>query len=250
MNIQKKIVTDRPITNTPRLGCVDIWNAFMVKDATFCHPSDIPICPCTMRKLPVQLISYDDAKALYNKEMKKGNHSFHVDAWIHFYIDDQKFDGKQSSIWLYPDKALEIIKHFNGIITPDFSTYIDFPDPIKRYNTYRMRAFGYWMYLNQIPVIHNVRWGTEETWNYCFDGIPQNSVIAIGTVASKLKSSVDRTIFEIGLKEAVRVISPSQIIIYGSTASPLLAELSQQGIPILSFPSKTNEVFARRKRNV
>lgn len=249
MNINKIFETDTMFTNTPRAGCLDIWNSFMVKGASFCHPSDIPICPCTTTKPPVQLISYDDAKSLYNKEIKKGNQTFHVDAWIHFYIDDQKFDGKQSSIWLYPDKALGIIKHFNGVITPDFSTYIDFPDAIKRYNTYRMRAFGHWMYLNQVPVINNVRWGTEETWSYCFDGIPQNSIIAIGSVASKLKSSVNRFIFEIGLQEAIKVINPSQIIIYGSTASPLLAELRQKGILIISFPSKTNEVFARRKRD-
>jgi hypothetical protein len=29
----------------------------------------------------------------------------------------------------------------------------------------------YWCYTQKIPVINNARWGTEETWEYCFDGI-------------------------------------------------------------------------------
>ncbi|MBR6366081.1 MAG: DUF4417 domain-containing protein [Lachnospiraceae bacterium] len=211
------------ISNTsPRPGCVDLWNSFMVKDASFCFPSEIPICPCTMDEPPVQLIAYDDAKTLYNKEMKKGNPFFKVNAWIHFYIDDQKFDGKESSIWLYPDRALEVIKHFSGVITPDFSTYLDFPDPIKRYNTYRMRAFGCWMHSNEIPVINNVRWGTEETWSYCFEGIPEGSVVAIGTIASKLKTPETRYIFEKGFSELIKIIHPRMIIIYGSDNHPII----------------------------
>lgn len=47
-----------------------------------------------------------------------------------------------------------------------------------------MLSFGRWISQFGIPVINNVRWGTEETWEYCFDGIPYNSIVAIGTVAS------------------------------------------------------------------
>ncbi len=231
----------------PRNGCSDMWNAFMVKEASFSFMSDIPTCPCTALKPPVQLISYEDAKSLCKKEMKKGDPSFKNDAFIHFYIDDQKFDGKQSSIWTYPDKALEIISHFSGIITPDFSTNADFPDPLKRYNTYRMRAFGYWISQQGIPVINNVRWGTEETWSYCFDGIPKHSTVAIGTVASSLKSLSVRPNFETGLNKMIEVIAPSSIIVYGSANYSFFEKLKKQGITIIAFPSKTNEAFARRK---
>ena len=234
---------------TPRTGCTDMWNAFMVKDAYFSYLSDMPTCPCTSTSPPVQLISYEEAKSLYKKEMKCGNLTFKVNAFIHFYIDDQKFDGKQSSIWLYPDRTLEIIKHFAGIITPDFSTNADFPDPIKRYNTYRMRAFGYWISQNGIPVINNVRWGTRETWCYCFDGIPKHSIIAIGTVASNLKSLSVRPNFEVGLQKMVEAIEPSTIVIYGSDNYQFFDKLKEQGMVIISFPSKTSEAFARRKRD-
>ena len=64
---------------------------------------------------------------------------------------------------------MNIIKHFAGIITPDFSTYQDFPEAIKIHNTYRMRLYGYWLGKEGIAVINNVRWGTEETFDYCFE---------------------------------------------------------------------------------
>ncbi|MBQ0071515.1 MAG: DUF4417 domain-containing protein, partial [Spirochaetales bacterium] len=39
-------------------------------------------------------------------------------------------------------------------ITPDFSTNQDFPEAIKIYATYRMRAFGYWLGREGIEVIN------------------------------------------------------------------------------------------------
>lgn len=232
---------------TPRPGCPDMWNAFMVQGTTFTEGTDIPICTCTAKTPPTELISYEDAKALYKKELKKGNKDFFVNAFIHFYIDDQKFDGKRSSIWLYPYDAYEIIKHFAGIITPDFSTNADFPDPWKRYNTYRMRAFGCWMNSLNIPTINNVRWGTIETWEYCFDGIPKNEILAIGTVASSLRQLSVRPNFEYGLTKMVNTLEPHTIIVYGSDKYPFFDSIREKGINIIAFPSKTSTAFARRK---
>ncbi|MBQ6004899.1 MAG: DUF4417 domain-containing protein [Selenomonadaceae bacterium] len=45
-------------------------------------------------------------------------------------------------MWTKPYKALEKLRQCAGVITPDFSTWQDDPEPIKLYNTYRMRAFG------------------------------------------------------------------------------------------------------------
>ena len=171
-----------------------------------------------------------------------------MDSYIHFYIDDYKFDGKKSSIWLYPNKALDIIRHFSGIITPDFSTNADFPDPIKRYNTYRMRTFGCWMNQLGIPVINNVRWGTPETWTYCFDGIPKRSIISIGTVGGNPRKLIDRDRFVAGIDKMVEVLEPQIILVYGSAKYPCFEKLKKQGIKIISYPSKTSMAFAEVKR--
>lgn len=238
-----------PKIGTTRNGLQDMWNAFMVKGASF-STNDIPLCPTTASSLPARLISFDDAKAIHKKEIQKGNIYYHIDAFIHFYIDDQKFDGKRSSIWFYYDNSLTVIRHFSGIIAPDFSTYADLPEPIKLWNFYRMNAFGYWIGTCGIPVISNVRWGTEETWQYCFDGNPSNSMLAIGTVASGIRQLQNRPMFENGLFKMVEVLHPHTIIVYGSSNYPCFTKLRNQGICIVSYPSKTSEAFARRKHHV
>lgn len=229
-----------------RNGCSDMWNAFMVKGADFVLGSDIPICPCTAKDIPKKLISYVDAKHLHKINFIE-DPDYHIDAFVHFYIDDQKFDGPQSSVWLYPYKALGILSHFSGVITVDFSTNADFPDPIKRYNTYRMRAMGRWFGANGISVINNVRWGSEETWDYCFDGIPYNSIIAIGTVASGIHKLENRPDFENGLFQMVERLNPHTIIVYGSSNYDCFLKLADKGILIIPFPSDTSLAFKSRK---
>lgn len=227
----------------PRKGCKDIWNAFMVDGADFVMGSDMPVCPCTAEVIPKRLISYVEAKHLC-KLHTKNNPDYHMDAFVHFYIDDQKFDGPQSGIWAKPFDALEIIRHFSGIITPDFSTNADFPDSKKRDNTYRMRAFGRWLTTEGISVINNVRWGTEETWEYCFDGIPYNSIVAIGTVASGIKLLENRPDFEKGLFKMVDLINPRTILVYGSANYDFFKKLESAGIQIVPFLSDTNLAFS------
>ena len=231
-----------------RPGCQDLWNAFMVNGATFSE-HDIPFCPSTAISVPDALISFSNAKSIYKKELSIGNSQFHNNAFVHFCIDDQKFDGIKSGIWSNPYGALKILKHFSGVITPDFSTYADFPDPLKRWNTYRMRAFGLWLSQFQIPIINNVRWGDIETWDYCFDGLPTNSILFIGTVASGLRELSNRPLFDKGLLELIRRLHPHTLVIYGSTRYPIFNDIQKLGINIVAFPSDTSIAYGRGEQH-
>ncbi len=227
--------------------CKDVWNAFMAEGAKF-GKCDIPICPTTATSIPNDLITWDEARQIYIKHRNKKEYNFFVDAYINWYTDDYKFDNSQG-IWQNPKKALEIITHFAGIITPDFSTYQDFPEPIKLYATYRMRLFGYWLGKRGINVINNVRWGTEETYLYCFEGIPEKSIVCIGTVGGGPRKLENRERFEKGLNKMVEILHPQTILIYGSANGKCFEELKKQGIQIVSYPSKTARDFERRKHH-
>lgn len=113
-----------------------------------------------------------------------------------------------------------------------------------------MRAFGYWLGKNGIAVINNIRWGTAETYRYCFDGIPKNSVVAIGTVGGSPRKREDRVRFTEGLAELVKALQPHTIIVYGSANYPCFEDLAAQGINILSFSGQMAKAFERRKRDV
>ena len=230
----------------PRKGCVDVWNAFMVDGADFTLGSDMPICKSTASSIPKDLRSFTEAKKIHKSQIMD-DPDYYEDAFIHFYYDDQKFDGPYEGVWSKPEIVLEIARHFSGVISPDFSTYADFPDPIKRGNIYRMRAFDSWLAEKGIPVIPNIRWGTEETWEYCFDGIPVNSMVAIGTVASGIHKLENRHSFEKGLIKMVELLYPHTIITYGSANYSFFNELANKGLKIVSFPSSTNKAYLLRK---
>lgn len=227
-----------------RVGCKDVWNAYMVNGAQF-TANDIPICPCTAKIPPAELISYEQARLIYKKYLKKRNTDFHINAYVHFYMDDYKFDGPLSGIWHTPQKSWEILCHFAGIITPDFSTCADFPFPVKCYNTYRMRAYGYWYGKHGGAVINNVRWGSEETFSYCFDGIPKDSIVAIGVVASGLRKLQNRPIFEHGFYRMLDVLTPQTVIVYGSDNYSCFDKVRSQ-VNIIAFPSETNVALGGR----
>lgn len=229
-----------------RINRIDIWNAFMCCEATYSN-NDIPFCPTTAIELPTKMILWDEAKLLYKQNTTAGRRDFHCDAFVCFYQDDYKFDGP-NGIWHNHNNALKVLRHFAGIITPDFSTYQDFPLPLKQYNTYRMRAFGYWLGKQGISVINNVRWGTSETWSFCWDGIQHDSIVAIGTVGGSPRKLIDRKRFEDGLKELVKVLHPHTIIVYGSANYPCFKELALNGIRIVPFQSRTSKAFERRQK--
>lgn len=227
----------------PRKGLKDIWNAHMAKGATF-KAYDIPFCPTTAKVLPDAIITWDEAVAIHRKQ-KKTNPYYHYNGFVCFYMDDYKFDGSRG-IWHNYMYTLEVLKHFDGAITPDFSTCQDFPEALKIYQTYRMRLFGYWLGKNGVAVINNVRWGTPESWRYCFIGIPTESIVAVGTVGGSPRKFIDRERFESGLYIMVELLHPHTILVYGSSNYPCFDRLREMGITIIGFPSRTSLAFEKR----
>lgn len=221
------------------------WKPELVEGAIF-DDVDIPLCPTISSELPDKIITFEEAKILYRKEIIN-NPNFKSNYFVCFYIDDYKFDTFRG-IWFSPKRALKILKHFKGIITPDFSTYVDFPYPLKIWNTYRMRAFGYWCGKQGLEVINNVR-GSILDFDYCFRGIPSNSIVAIGTVGSGLKLLENREHFKMWLDEMIKSLHPKIIITYGSANYDVFQRAKDLGVEIYSFESKTSQVFKRRKQH-
>ena len=224
------------VTEKTSAKFVKLSGAYMVEGAKFVGDYDIPKCPSTATNPPSSLVAYSD--------IKKG---VTYDAFAHFYIDDYKFDGLRGGIWNNPELTLKKLRQCKGAITPDFSTYQDMPGALKIYNTYRMRAFGFWLTKQGIDVINNVRWGTPETYSYCFDGISKNSIVSIGTVGC-IKEKCNWRRFADGLEEMIHRLCPSKVMVYGSAPNKFFAKYREAGIPIIDYPSKTSLVFSEKVR--
>lgn len=207
-------------TNSSRQSCKDVFNAFLVKEATYSGLFEIPnIQKC--RSIPNKLISF--SKCINSKD---------YDSWVHFYQDDFSFER----IWRNPKRYLKILKRFNGVILPDFSLYRDMPLVMQIWNIYRSRAIGCWLQKNDILVIPNIRYGDERTFRLSCCGIEKNSVIAIGSNGT-YQHNVDKAIFDKGLDVVIKSIEPIAIIIYGSLSKKLQKICNEKGIALYHFES-------------
>ena len=129
---------------------------------------------------------------------------------VHFFLDDYQFER----VWNRPDNYVDKLSKFDCVLTPDFSLYTDFPLAMQIWNTYRSRLIGrYWQDCG-ITVIPTVSWSTHESYNFCFDGLPENSILAISTVGV-MKNKTAKELFYDGLEEMITRLHPIGILIWG-----------------------------------
>ena len=112
------------------------------------------------------------------------------------------------------------------------------------WNTYRNRALAFWMQNNGMAVIPNVRWGDERTYEFCFDGIPQNSVVATSTNGC-IQNKIDRIYFKQGLKEMVSRLAPTAIVNYSYTPDDIFLPYKEAGIEIICLPNWNDTIRKR-----
>ncbi len=131
-------------------------------------------------------------------------------AGIHCFVDDYQFER----LWNDPYKYIDDISHYECILSPDFSLYMDMPMSMKIWNVYRSRMIGQFLQDNGIKVIPTLSWAEKETFEFCFDGIPKGSIVAISTIGVK-QSKDALKIWKNGVDELIKRIEPSTILVYG-----------------------------------
>lgn len=130
---------------------------------------------------------------------------------VHFFIDDYQFER----IWNLPDRYVECLRQFQCVIAPDFSQYTDMPYPQRIWNNYRGKFIGAWLQSQGLTVIPNVTWSLPDSYEYCFDGIPQQSVIAINSTGAA-RYGLTRFLWLKGYREALSRLRPLAVIRYGT----------------------------------
>jgi len=85
---------------------------------------------------------------------------------------------------------------------------------MKIWNTYRNRLIGAYMQAQGLNVIPTVSWAEEETFAYCFDGLPSESVVAISTIGVRASKMTTHYWMQ-GVDELIKRLHPSMILVYG-----------------------------------
>lgn len=129
---------------------------------------------------------------------------------IHFFIDDYQFNR----LWTNIDRYVDMLSKFRYVMTPDFSTYTDFPKAIQIYNHYRKHWVGAYLQEYGINVIPTISWSTPDSFEWCFDGEPTHSTVAVSSVGAT-NSRVKQELFLAGYNAMMERLHPKTVLFYG-----------------------------------
>lgn len=130
----------------------------------------------------------------------------------HFYVDDYQFER----VWNDAPRYIPMLSKFKAVFAPDFSLYIDFPKAVQIFNHYRKQwCAAYWQE-HGIKVIPTICWSDEESFEWCFDGIPKHSLVSISTIGGfGNHAEHDKEGWLKGYEKCLEVLEPSEIILFG-----------------------------------
>lgn len=217
----------------------DVFGAFLVENAQFSKGKyDMPVVRSNVDELPTSLFSY---QKVGNKKLELPPRTA-----LHFYSFDYIFDGEHG-IWNSLVRGIEFVRGFNlkklegfdSIIAPDFSLYLDMPIAWQIWNVYRSRVVVHALQELGYKVIVNVRWTDEASYEFCFEGIEEGSLVAVGSYGCSNRLA-DRKLFDAGLEELIRRINPAAIIVYGSVTDSMKRVLETHKQKYYIFHSDTS----------
>lgn len=125
----------------------------------------------------------------FNKALSNNTNDY--DYYVHFYIQDYMF----TRIWNKPERYVEFLKKYKGIIMPDFSLFVDMPLPLQQFNYYRNLWFARMCQWNNIDVIPSICFSDNKSYDFCFQGMSENNdVFMLNTAGSLREKQVAKNI--------------------------------------------------------
>ena len=144
------------------------------------------------------------------------NREKHLDKGIHFFLHDYQFERGWRSLGHYTD----ILSRHPCVCAPDFSPYADFPRIIQIYNHYRKHYCAAYWQLHGLTVVPVITWSTPESYDFCFEGEPEDSIVAVSSV-SVMNSAEGRKIFLGGFPEMMQSLPPRRFLFNGKLPDEL-----------------------------
>ncbi len=148
----------------------------------------------------IMLVACSDTRANDNEENKKKG--------VHFFVDDYRFNGIYDS----PERTFERYSQYAFLLSPDFSTYADMDLWRQLESVAKNRWVGAYWQSKGMTVVPTVSWSDARSFEFCFDGIEQGGVVAVGMIGCK-QSKLN---FMRGYNEMLKRIKPSKVICFGS----------------------------------
>lgn len=132
----------------------------------------------------------------------------YLNCGVHFFVDDIRFDSTYST----PGKKLSVFSQYRFCCTPDFSVYGEMQTWRQIESVSHSRWVGAFWQSNNMTVIPTISWDKYNSYDFCFDGIEEGSIVVVSTYGCHN----NRMAFLKGYDAMIEKINPEAIICYGN----------------------------------
>lgn len=189
---------------------------------------------CGFPQLPKVIGSVDDLRPVCFKEATKEKKP--RECLCHFFIDDEYFER----LWNNPEQYIDMLSCFKVVCAPDFTFFGTMPKALAQYQVYRNRVLSWYLYQRGVSIVPSVGWSDPTTWEWCFDGLPQESIVAVST--NGCHSKVGKEQYRMGFHAMCEAIHPYKVICVGS---PI--EIYDDDVEIIYKDSYSQQMAKRLK---
>ncbi len=157
--------------------------------------------------LKKQTIDLQDIRLIACSDIKRNDNDTNRQCGVHHFVDDYRFDGT----YYRPEKHLEKYAQYRFVLTPDFSLYAEMDMWLQLANVAKNRWVGAYWQSKGLSVIPTISWSTSASFDFCFDGVEQNAIVAVGMIGCKK----NRSGFMRGYVAMLEKLKPATIICFG-----------------------------------
>jgi len=160
---------------------------------------------------PVEMIGFNFA-AKHRHPEKVG---------VHFFLKDYQF----SRLWTSPDIYTDMLRKFRFVCTPDFSMFTDFPLALQINSHYRKHWLGAYWQSKGITVIPTICWSDERSFDWCFDGEPEKSAVAVSSVGTQMERKA-KSLFLLGYEQMISRLQPKMVLFHGRIPGEITTKMA------------------------
>ncbi len=131
---------------------------------------------------------------------------------MHFFLDDYKF----SSVWKNLERVTHSLYKYDYLFAPDYSLFTDDDryQQVNKQDIYRSRFIAaYWQQCGY-QVIPTASWGDANSLKYCFEGLPENSVIAVCGIGHD-QDNAHKALWNVAVNRLIEEKKPTTLVVYG-----------------------------------
>ncbi len=155
-----------------------------------------------------QEFSFDNVRLIACSDTRRNDNEVNKQNGVHFFVDDYRF----RDVYNHPERTFSKYSQYAFLLTPDYSLYAEMGLWLQIANVAKNRWVGAYWQSKGLIVIPTISWSTASSFDFCFDGVEEHSVVAVGMIGCK-----DNHLgFMRGYNMMLERLQPSTILCFGT----------------------------------